>query len=56
MMEIVIKKLKKCVIKRILRFKDYKNSLLNNETVLKSQQNSKVKLIMYILNKLTRLL
>ena len=29
---------KKCVIKRILKFKDYKNCLLNNEAILKSQQ------------------
>ena len=29
---------KKCVIKRILKFNDYKNCLLNNEILLKSQQ------------------
>ena len=29
---------KKCVIKRILKFKNYKNCLLNNEAILKSQQ------------------
>ena len=28
---------KKCVIKRRLKFNDYKDSLLNNETILKSQ-------------------
>ena len=28
---------KKCVIKRILKFKDYKNCILNNEIILKSQ-------------------
>ena len=34
---------KKCVIKRVLKFNDYKDCLLNNETVLKSQQRFKVK-------------
>ena len=29
---------KKCVIKQILKFNDYKNCLLNNEIILKSQQ------------------
>ena len=32
---------KKCVIKRRLKFNDYKICLLNNETVLKSQQRFK---------------
>ena len=32
---------KKCVIKRILKFNDYKNCLLNNEIILKSQQRFK---------------
>ena len=32
---------KKCVIKRRLKFNDYKNSLLNNEIILKSQQRFK---------------
>ena len=32
---------KKCVIKRRLRFNDYKDCLLNNETILKSQQRFK---------------
>ena len=32
---------KKCVIKRRLKFGDYKDSLLNNEIVLKSQQRFK---------------
>ena len=43
-MEIVIKKAKgtkKCVIKRILKFNDYKYCLLNNEIILKSQQRFK---------------
>ena len=30
-----------CVIKRILKFNDCKNCLLNKETILKSQQRSK---------------
>ena len=29
---------KKCVIKRIINFDDYKNCLLNSEVILKSQQ------------------
>ena len=29
---------KKCVIKRMIKFNDYKNCLLNGEVVLKSQQ------------------
>ena len=40
----VIKKLteqKECVIKRILKFNDYKNCLLNKEIILKSQQRFK---------------
>ena len=32
---------KKCVIKRILKFNDYKNCLLNNEIILKFQQGFK---------------
>ena len=32
---------KKCVIKRILKFNDYKNCLLNNEIILKPQQRLK---------------
>ena len=32
---------KKCVIKRILKFNDYKNCLLTNEVILKSQQRFK---------------
>ena len=32
---------KKCVIKRILKFNDYKDCLLNNEIILKSQQRFK---------------
>ena len=37
------KGLKKCVIKRILKFNDYKNCLLNNEIIIKSQQRFKSK-------------
>ena len=32
---------KKCVIKRIIKFNDYKNCLLNNKSILKTQQRSK---------------
>ena len=32
---------KKCVMKRRLKFNDYKDYLLNNETILKSQQRFK---------------
>ena len=35
------KRTKKCVIKRGLKFNDYKDCLLNNEIVLKSQQRFK---------------
>ena len=55
------KEQKKRVMNRILKFTDYKNCLLNNEIVLKSQQrfnhskDLKAKLIMYILKKWTRL-
>ena len=34
---------KKCVIKRMIKFNDYKNCLLNDEVVLKSQQTFKSK-------------
>ena len=34
---------KKCVIKKILKFNDYKDFLLNNEIILKSQQKFKSK-------------
>ena len=34
---------KKCVIKRMIKFDDYKNCLLNGEVVLKSQQRFKNK-------------
>ena len=46
MMVIMIKKRreqKKCIIKRVLKFNDYKNCLLNNEIILKSQQKFKNK-------------
>ena len=32
---------KKCVIKRVLKFNDYKNCLLNDKPVIKSQQRLK---------------
>ena len=31
----------KCVIKRLLKFNDYKNCVLNNEIIIKSQQRFK---------------
>ena len=34
-------KKKKCLNKKILKFKDYKDCLLNNEIILKSQQRFK---------------
>ena len=37
------KETKKCVIKRVLKFNDYKNCLLNNETALGTQQRFKSK-------------
>ena len=35
------KEIKTCVIKRRLKFNDYKDCLLNNEIILKSQQRFK---------------
>ena len=35
------KETKKCVIKRMLKFLDYKDCFLNNEIILKSQQGFK---------------
>ena len=35
------KRNKKCVIKQILKFNDYKDCLFNNEIILKSQQRFK---------------
>ena len=32
---------RKCVIKRVLKFNDYKDWLLNNEIIIKSQQRFK---------------
>ena len=58
MIVIVIKKVKetkKYVIKQRLKFNDYKDCLLNNEIILKSQQNLKLKLVMSILKKSIRL-
>ena len=36
-----VKGTKKCVIKRMLKFNDYKDCLLNDEIILKSQQRFK---------------
>ena len=41
MMIAMLKKLTKSVIKRILKFNDYKNCLFKNEIILKSQQTLK---------------
>ena len=41
MMIAMLKKLTTCVIKRILKFNDYKNCLFKNEIMLKSQQTLK---------------
>ena len=38
------KETNKCVIKRILKFNDYKNCLMNNKVLLKSQQRFKTEL------------
>ena len=46
---------KKCVIKTVLKFNDYKDCLLNNEIILNRKKDLKVKLIMYILKKSIRL-
>ena len=46
---------KKCVVKQRLKFNDYRDCLLNNEIILESQQDLKVKFLMYILKKSTRL-
>ena len=35
------KRTKKCVIKKMLKFLDYKDFLMNNKVVLKSQQRFK---------------
>ena len=35
------KRNKKCAIKRILKFNDYNNCILNNEIILKPQQRFK---------------
>ena len=43
-MVIQAKGTKKYVIKRILKFNDYKNCLLNNKIILKSQQRFKSEL------------
>ena len=40
---------KKCVIKRMIKFGDYKNCLLKNEVILKSQKNT-----MYIQKRLIK--
>ena len=46
---------KKCVIKRELKFNDYKGCLLNYKVVYNHNKDLKVKDMMYILKMLTRL-
>ena len=46
---------KKCVIEKMIKFSDYKNCLLDNEIMLKLQQRFKVKHIVHIQKKSTRL-
>ena len=47
---------KKCVIKRELMFKNYKDCLFNDKTILKNHNKDlKVIVTMYILNKSIRL-
>ena len=45
---------KKCVIKRMIKFDDYKNCLLKYKVLLKSQQRFIIKNMMYILKILTK--
>ena len=45
---------KKCIIKRILKFIDYKNCLLDNEIIYNHSKDLKVKLVMCILKNLIR--
>ena len=48
----ILKKLKeekKCVIKRIFKFNDYKNCLFKNEIILKYNKDLKLKDIVYII-------
>ena len=47
------KGIKKCVIKRILKFLDYKDCLLNNEIMLKSQQRFKSEAHIEEINKIS---
>ena len=39
----MVKKSNKCVIKRMIKFNDYKNCLLKDEVILKSQQRFIIK-------------
>ena len=47
---------KKCVIKKMLKFEDYKKCLFDNEPMLKSQQGLKARIMKYIQKISTRLL
>ena len=46
---------KKCVLKRRLKFDGYKDCLLNDKTIIKSQKRFKVKNMIYIPKKSIRL-
>ena len=49
------KKTKKCIIKRRITVKNYKDCLFNNKIILKSNKDLKVIIIIYTLNKSIRL-
>ena len=51
----VVKGTKKCVIKRELMFKNYKDCLFNDKAILKSQHRFKEIIMIYIQKKLIRL-
>ena len=46
------KEIKKCVIKRELMFKNYKNCFFNGEVILKSQQSNHYKVCTEKVNKI----
>ena len=47
---------KKCLIKKMLKFEDYKKCLFDNEPMLKSQQGLKARIMKYTQKISTRLL
>ena len=50
------KRTKKCAMKRILKFNDYKNCLLNNEIILKLQQRFKSEALNVYTEKINKIL